>query len=378
MRADFGWELRAVCGWKLRAAFGWELRSSRAMAPKLTAAERALRLRARASALTDKATLERVVDVLKKRRDVLVKVERDLVNDGFLEAATALVRVVEVETAASKTQKKEALMNDSAALLSGSSNTEDFAHVPFDRNHSTYGDLGSRMLEKLLTTLEPQVCSKDNLNRIRDCGQRVIPKQKLLEILEFAVGVKRTDVIPMQLRTYALVSTHIAATYMTNGRRLATLQLPVDWQRAGVYTCTRDGNKVVISSLECPQKQAMVEVPLDKALWVEHNYSACEAVLRQDGGPWTKRLAPLFEADVVTRVVAVHTRRCGRGKSGGRHVARGGVLLVDAKLERSRSPKVHRGPAQKPMEDTVAEAAEVGKSSQLAAEVSFQPPAPLS
>lgn len=122
---------------------------------------------------------------------------------------------------------------------------------------------------------------------------------------------------------------------------------------------------------------ATVEAPVDLDIFLDHNYSASEAIVRQHGELWTKRVAPLFETYAVTRVIAVQRRRSLRGKSGFLGDHQSGDLVAGAKVERSRSPRVKTSLPQGPMEATVDEAAEARKCPQIAEEL-FQPPAPLS
>ena len=64
------------------------------------------------------------------------------------------------------------------------------SEVPFDRNKNLYGDLTIKDLTLILSICEPISMSIENLNRLKEKGQRFIPKGPLLEIFEYGMPMK--------------------------------------------------------------------------------------------------------------------------------------------------------------------------------------------
>ena len=280
-----------------------------------TKAQRVARLRAKANELSDKATLARVMGVLTGNRDVLLKVERDLVRDGVLEPDESFTpKKVEPlamleDGSASAAEASEVGAEHATTNASASSGPVQAVTVggitltdttPYDRNHSQFGDLGVLMLMAVMRQVEPISMSKENLGRLRAKGQRVIPKPKLIELMEFGFNIKRSDTIEMGIRHNRGVAEFLVARYESDGcKRLHNLQLPVDFSEPGQgwFTVRRvDGTQAHLKRNDTGQCFCIDDVPRGVALYIHQNWSVEDAVLRQKSGTYMKRLLTVLPA----------------------------------------------------------------------------------
>ena len=249
------------------------------------------KLRKRMNDAYDKATLGRVVDVLRTKRDLLCKVERDLINDGHLEP-------IENPSFSPRDKSQLALLDRgddddgpalpascSGAAASSADRTptgrfDHFEELPFDRYHSTFEALGVKLLMRVLEIVEPVSCSAGNISRMRERGQRLVSKASVLQLVEYGFRIRRADTIDNGMRNARATARYLVERYEAEPKkRLHDVRLPINWEdnREGWYALggLQTDGKLQIKHRFAKTLAYIDAPPKDAKLYIQNNF--CEA-----------------------------------------------------------------------------------------------------
>lgn len=207
-------------------------------------------------------------------------------------------------------------------------------------------------LSDILSSVEDVVLSKFALKALLRPGQRVVPKEPLLQLMEFAFAMNRGTRVNMSPGYKAMLMSQLRAANEANGGRASTLRLPPNWAEQGVYLLLRTAPPVV--KVQHRFNGACRVIPeghlegVDATkLYIGNNYSDDSAYLAVQDGVLNFPLNVLFSKERLDNLHGSATKRR-------RSVLTDGVTS-DAGLGSAASrggPDAHSPPA-----DAAAEAA---------------------
>lgn len=146
----------------------------------------------------------------------------------------------------------------------------------------TFADCSSLVLQDILSWTEPASMSKHALKALPPPGRRSIAKDRLLELLEFGLGLDRQVKLKGAIRDKRTLETQLRNINEQRGQRLMQLVLPTNWAECGVYGITFAGTEVTVKH-KFTGLMTTITLGWDKTA-VEHNYSEKRACLVQVGG----------------------------------------------------------------------------------------------
>ena len=252
---------------------------------KETHAERSRRFSRRAIEEQYKGLKTKILDGMKHNPEIMPQLYRCLVDHGaVLEADVEAVKKelgslgLEVDlggarsaAAAAVSPRSSSTGPSGSASVAGSVADSPMKQDPDDsasdlakkghRNYCSLRSTPSKTIEAALTHAEPATFSVANLKSLVPGGKRVMPREPLLQLVEFVTGLDPDFHIPAENRTPAGVCSLIREKNGRLGNRGKDIVLPADWmdQSMGVYRVKRDASGAML--LENTFTKATVTIP---------------------------------------------------------------------------------------------------------------------
>jgi hypothetical protein len=135
-------------------------------------------------------------------------------------------------------------------------------------------------MKRVLATLEP-IAFHENMLKIH-CkkGMREVPKEPMLELLEFVCDVDPSSPFNHN-RNLVVICAALLKTNQANQQRGKNLRLPVDWALSGFFKISEeDGSVVLKQGDEAIRLPDAVKTATKDELFVESNFSLARAKLR--------------------------------------------------------------------------------------------------
>lgn len=158
--------------------------------------------------------------------------------------------------------------------------------VSVHRNFATWSQVPPRHLERILSAVEPISLNVRMLKVLCSPGQRVVPRDKLLHLLEFATNIDPSSQIGDERDLDSLIA-FACERSVTLNRRAQQLRLPVDWSSTGVWHILTEGGATYLEKFG--ERVALPPRVLTghgaSSLFVEMNWAECRATLRSKVGP---------------------------------------------------------------------------------------------
>eukprot|EP00439_Symbiodinium_sp_Y106_P000501 s2696_g1.t1 len=175
------------------------------------------------------------------------------------------------------------------------------------RCETRFGDLNVKVLVGMLCAME-NIFTPHALNALKDGPKRAMPKDKVLQVLEFLTDVGVGDYIGTEgpLKNVDSLKKILSELNNVNGHRGQSLRLPPDWSQSGIYEVTWAGDSLTIrhkfldkeACRKLPEDQhKLIKVPAN--VTILDNFSARRASLVEEGGLLRYTVASLFK-DVVS------------------------------------------------------------------------------
>lgn len=163
---------------------------------------------------------------------------------------------------------------------------------PLPESVNTLADCDAQTLGYLLEMCEEITFNPHSLKALLKRGQRKIPKEPLLECVEFLTDMPRD----VQIKTCGTLGNSVdllSSKNDQNGRRGRDLRLPPNWSFSGVgfFDMVFEGNKPFLKErfsgrqAEIKHADLVQDRSTNKADWmVTNNFSMCKVALQRVGG----------------------------------------------------------------------------------------------
>lgn len=246
------------------------------MAPRKgeTADVKAARLTVRAESLKYQIDFQKAIASMKGRAEVVQAVKNHLTSLGYWID----------DLNAAKAEKTDTTESPGKLRVKYETGTGDFDLTSdLHRNYNVWSSVPSRNLKVLLHELEPISLHEKMQKALCGPNQREPPREKLLELLEFACNVDPCTEVGSQRKLDDILAT-LKQRNSLLGRRAKEIRLPPDWQDIGIYKLQLAGDAVMLSGLGKLVKLApsmLNGAPFD-SLFIEANYSQNRATLRSN------------------------------------------------------------------------------------------------
>ncbi|CAE7345180.1 unnamed protein product [Symbiodinium microadriaticum] len=155
------------------------------------------------------------------------------------------------------------------------------------RCETRFGDLNVKVLVEMLCSME-NIFTLHALNALKEGPKRAMPKDKVLQVIEFLTDVGAGDYIGTEgpLKNVDSLKKILSELNNVNGHRGQSLRLPPDWSQSGIYEVTWAGDSLTIRH-KFLAKEACRKLPED------------QQKLIKEGGLLRYTVASLFK-DVVS------------------------------------------------------------------------------
>lgn len=175
------------------------------------------------------------------------------------------------------------------------------------RCETRFGDLNVKVLVEMLCSME-NIFTLHALNALKEGPKRAMPKDKVLQVIEFLTDVGAGDYIGTEgpLKNVDSLKKILSELNNVNGHRGQSLRLPPDWSQSGIYEVTWAGDSLTIrhkflakeACRKLPEdQQKLIKVPAN--VTILDNFSPRRANLVEEGGLLRYTVASLFK-DVVS------------------------------------------------------------------------------
>jgi hypothetical protein len=239
-----------------------------------SADDRSKKLQRQAQNLLVKADHQMVVSAMKTHGSAAASCcKRALVSMGFIDPTTNTVVPSGFVSQPPSIAKPIAIEDDPSAPRSA------------PKLGSTWISTETKIMRNLLTDIEPVTLSFQNLRSLAKKQAKDVPKDKILEVLEFVLGLDPGGAPPAN-KSYEHIKQFMMRRNDAMGRRSANLTLPADWSKVGVYVvefkddCWKLKNQyrdqeVTLDTLDDPEGKLQ--------LTINHNFSEKRAVVHDAG-----------------------------------------------------------------------------------------------
>lgn len=271
---------------------------------KRSYSEEAERLQQRSLAMTRKAQIVWVGEVLKTQPELVSSVITHLRTCGVTKqppgskglapkeetrpaAATTSATLAQPVGPPTEASADEFPQQSSAASTADDPNAEDSseatsAYIP--RKYATWEEVPVIYLIELLSALEPASLSRAALKALIPSGKKAVRREPLLEIFEYILGLDRAAPIAPSQRNMPVVVKVFAESNVLRGRLGRDLILPVDWRTSGlnrIEIATKFRGLIITNKFQDEPAYIPVDdesIALD-AFSIEFNFSDSRAVL---------------------------------------------------------------------------------------------------
>jgi hypothetical protein len=261
------------------------------MAPKKeTHEQKACRLARKVTALQQAADFQKCVALMKKEPHVVSSVKRHLIS---LEKWPSLDIV---DTNIAQDDSLEAVEDAEKADVQVDFATFDFdINMEVHRNFLTWNKMPPKHMVTILHLTDPLAFNQRVLRNMCSKGQKVPPKEKLLELLEFATNIDPGSDIG-DLRSIGEIATIVRGKNLILGKRAKELVVPVDWQEYGVYQFRVEDGQPVLYKVGSPATLDLPGVDIT-CLYISMNYSESRATLNSTTDLTFMKLCVLLHAN---------------------------------------------------------------------------------
>ena len=151
-------------------------------------------------------------------------------------------------------------------------------NIEIHRNFGQWNKVPPKHLVTILHLTDPLAFNQKVLKNICTKGQKVPPKDKLPEPLEFATNIDPGSELG-DLRSIRELTTMARAKNQVLGKRAKELVVPADWQEVGIYKLSVDGGQPVLLKTGSPAPLDFPGVDLASP-YTNMNFSESRATLK--------------------------------------------------------------------------------------------------
>ena len=295
---------------------------------KLSMQEQAAAWQQKALIMNNRANTARLLSVLKARPDILPSIMEHLDRLG-VKAPRAEPAEGPSTPSPAKPSWSPMLESSSAAGSGGSSDVVSEAgsmasmsdldleeKTPLDqipRKYPTVSSLPVHYLKLALTTLEPISFGVHTLKGLLEPGKKSLPKQELLNLIEFVTDIRPETQIQPHQRSMPAFLGWLTDENNKKNRRGKELQLRVDWSTKGHYLIAQEVSKgkpiIKVKAQHVGLEAALPEkvslgISDPSKLVVASNWSIHDASLKELGSPFSVNLVLLFP-DMCQKMISV-------------------------------------------------------------------------
>jgi hypothetical protein len=155
------------------------------------------------------------------------------------------------------------------------------------RNRSRWCQVPPSQIRMILSTLEPLSLSQGNLRSLMKKGMRECPREPLLQLLEFIVGIDPESEVG-ERRLLCHVVAWMKARIQVQGRVAAELEMPPDWSRDGYYSLSEKAGQLFLEKKNVGKVLAeglLDGTPKLRDYTIDMNFSEHRAKIRNKTSP---------------------------------------------------------------------------------------------
>ena len=313
------------------------------MAPKKeTPEQKAQRLTAKGDTILSKAAFQECIASMRGRPEVVNSVKQHLIAKGyFLQSQSAGIPAsmpdVQVQTEVPTPMEARALADaiEASKVHQPELFRDPLLQVDLHRNYSCLRMTPPKYLKLVAQHMEPVALHTRMLTVLCKPGQREVPKEEVLEIIEFCTD--KDPNTPFTFLHLALVAYDCVQKNFELGRRANQLRLPPDWSKDGFYMMKWEGTTLLVWLRWEPSRVAEVQFPgvsetMSDSYFITANFSFFRARLkaRHDS-----------QVDVLIHVLLGRVQHARSGPSPPVFRSTSAAALEDVRTRRSaKSPGV--------------------------------------